>query len=331
MSNLFKPLFIIAAASFSATTALAQPQGLAQPSHNGEASYLLSTTQQTTSELPNNVAAILQTLPEDTVIGIAVLDKQGRLVFHHNSQRELPTASAIKSFLLFELFAHYGSELDRERRTDISAILKNKKHPAIAHFGQAHQQEIVDELQHISIKQLGSIMIDSTDRAGKPYSNIVYNAAANVAIALLGGPSATTVSVQQRHDAFRKVHFRRYMLARRNVTGDNTATPVALATLFQSTLNQTSKGSHPNIVREFANILLARDYPNGDKLYAKGGTLYSDPVTQVRSGQYRSGETAMNYAIMAHQKLKTKTSGKQQHEMLKKLTLAIYTGLQNPD
>ncbi|MCH2182461.1 MAG: hypothetical protein MK108_10690 [Mariniblastus sp.] len=284
----------------------------------------------TTSHLPKNVAAILQTIPDDMVIGLVVLDDRGKVMFHHNSQRELPAASSVKSILLLELFNRYAEELDQQPRQDIAAIVQNRKHPAVAHFSERSQQEIAAELSVVSIKQLGSILIDSKDPSGKTYSNIVYNGAANVAIALLGGPAAATAQMQQRHDAFQGVHLRRYMLARRNVTGDNTATPFALATLFQTTVGKTPPDVMGNTVQELTDILHVTDYPNGAKLYAKGGTLYSDPVTQVRSGHYSNGTRTMNYAIMASQKLRSRTSGKQQHEILKQLTLDLYTGLQNP-
>ena len=81
---------------------------------------------QTTSKLPKNVAAILQTIPDDTVIGLVVLDDQGKVVYQHNSRRELPAASSIKSILLLELFAQYAEELDRQPRDDIAAIVQNR-------------------------------------------------------------------------------------------------------------------------------------------------------------------------------------------------------------
>ena len=119
------------------------------------------------------------------------------------------------------------------------------------------------------------------------------------------------------------------MLARRNVTGDNTATPLALATLFQTTIDKNPADLTADTVQGITDILHARDYPNGATLYAKGGALYSDPVTQVRSGHYSDGKRKMNYAIMASQPLRSQTSGKQQYERLKELTMALYAGLQN--
>ena len=281
------------------------------------------------SQLPRDVSDLLRTVPTGTVIGLVVLDDQGRVVYEHNSRRELPAASSIKSILLLELFDRYAGELDRQPRPDIAAIVHNRKHPAVAHFKEPSQQEIANELSDVSIRQLGSILIDSKDPSGKTYSNIVYNGAANVAIALLGGPAAATQKMQRRDAAFRGAHLRRYMLARRNVTGDNTATPLALATLFQTTIDKNPADLTADTVQGITDILHARDYPNGATLYAKGGALYSDPVTQVRSGHYSDGKRKMNYAIMASQPLRSQTSGKQQYERLKELTMALYAGLQN--
>ncbi|MEE2826180.1 MAG: hypothetical protein VYE64_06090 [Planctomycetota bacterium] len=291
----------------------------------GQSQFIAETT---TSHVPKNVAAILQTIPDEMVIGLVVLDDRGKVMFHHNSQRELPAASSVKSILLLELFYRFSEELDQQPRPDIAAIVQNRQHPAIAHFQERSQQEIADELSNVSIRQLGSILIDSKDPSGKTYSNIVYNGAANVAIALLGGPAAATQKMQRRDAAFRGVHLRRYMLARRNVTGDNTATPLALATLFQTTIGKNPSDLTADTVQGITEILHARDYPSGATLYAKGGALYSDPVTQVRSGHYSDQKRTMNYAIMASQKLASQTSGKEQHDALQRLTLEIYTQLQ---
>jgi hypothetical protein len=46
-----------------------------------------------------------------------------------------------------------------------------------------------------------------------PASNVVYNAAANVVTAVLGGPEALTALIRKRDAAFAMVSARRYMLA----------------------------------------------------------------------------------------------------------------------
>lgn len=228
------------------------------------------------------------------------------------------------------MFATFADDLDAVDREDIGEIVNNGKHPAIAHFSTKRKKQIAEGLSGVSIRQLGSILIDYEDQAGNKYSNAVYNAASNVAIALLGGPEAASMAIQNRHKDFADVNFRRYMLAKRNVTGDNTATPLSLATLFHITVGRSPKGVKAQTAKEIASILHSVDYKNGAKLYSKGGTLYSDPVTQVRSGHYRRGKVRMNYAIMVKQTLHSKSSGKQQCETLKKLTGDVYAGLKDP-
>ena len=120
------------------------------------------------------------------------------------------------------------------------------------------------------------------------------------------------------------------MLANRNVTGDNTASPTSLATLFNISVGKTPKGLQSRTVKEVAKILYSTKYKNGAELYSKGGALHSNPVTHVRSGQYHKGKIRMNYAIMAKQELKSKTMAKKQFESLRQLTLDIYSGLQDP-
>jgi len=291
---------------------------------------LEKSTPQAKSKLPKNVASLVRALPNETVIGIIVLDRRGRVVFQHNSELELPAASSVKSILLLELFATFADELDTTDRDDIKQIVTNSKHPAIAHFGAKSKKLIAEGLAGVSIKQLGSILIDYRDQAGTKYSNAVYNAASNVAIALLGGPEGTTAKIHNRHKSFQDVHFRRYMLADRNVSGDNTASPLALATLFHVSVGKSPQGVKARTAKEVSKILHSVDYKNGAKLYSKGGTLHSDPVTQVRSGQYRRGKIRMNYAIMAKQTLRSKSSGKQQYDQLKKLTGDVYSGLKDP-
>jgi len=293
-------------------------------------SAALKEKQQPKSKLPKKVASLINTLQGDTEIGLIVLDRRGRIVFQHNSELELPAASSIKSHILLELFVKFAEELESTERDDIKKIVNDPKHPAIAHFSSKSKKLIAEELSSVSIQDLGSILIDYEDQSGKKYSNAVYNAASNVAIALLDGPEGATAAIQNRHEAFENVNVRRYMLANRNVTGDNTATPLGLATLFHISVGKAPKGVKAKITKEVANILHSVDYKNGAKLYYKGGTLYSNPVTQVRSGQYRKGKIRMNYAIMAKQTLKSKTSGKKQYEFLKKLTGDIYSGLKDP-
>jgi len=142
--------------------------------------------QQAASVLPKAVENIVKNLPADTDIGIIVLDRRGKVIFQHNAESEFPAASSIKAPLLLELFAKYADELDETDRDDIAAIVTDHENPAISHFSKKSRTLIADELAGVSIKQLGKILVDSNDQSGKKYANVVYNAASNIAIALLG-------------------------------------------------------------------------------------------------------------------------------------------------
>ena len=287
----------------------------------------MTTTGHTENPREGELRKLLDELPSSVVVGMVALDREGRVVIQQNAERELPTASSIKPLLLIELFVRYADELDRAGRDDIQEIVTRREHPAVAHFGDEDRALIAEELAKVSIKQLGKIMIDSEDQQGKQYANVVYNAASNVAIALLGGPVEATRLIHRRDPAFRVVHLRRYMLADRKVTGDNTATPMALATYFRLVLRRKVAGVEPAILDEVAAILHADDYDDGGKLYAKGGTLQTDPVTRVRAGQYQLGERRLSYAIFASQRLESPDTGKTQFDALSKLTREIFEAL----
>ena len=278
-------------------------------------------------DIPDEVIAILDDLSDETQVGFAVLNREAKIICAHRADEPFSSASSIKSAILLELFAKYGNELSKTSRFDIQSIVRNDEHPAIAHFGPATRNEIAIDLADVSIFRLGKIMIDSTDEAGKSYSNTTYNAAANVAIGLLGGPAKATERIHRRHPAFQRMHLRRYMLADRKVSGDNTATPLELATLFAMSIGENRRMVQPHEAAAATKILHSTDYPDGSRLYSKGGTLHSDPVTSVRSGQFQRRDVRMNYAIMATQKLSAAGSGARQYKELSQLTLNIYNQL----
>ncbi|MEN1678506.1 MAG: hypothetical protein AAGJ46_02860 [Planctomycetota bacterium] len=272
------------------------------------------------SKLQDALSPSLEGLPTDTTVGVVLLDGRGDVLFSQNAELELSAASSIKSSLLLEFFAKHASELRATGRRDVRAIVEDPRHPAIVHFDQATQQEIAGQLGDASVLRLGYILIDSNDETGAEYSNKVYNAAANVAIALLGGPAGSTRAIHERDASFAGANLRRYMLADRNVTGDNTATPMMLARFFQIALGEGHAGVDPAVAQAVADVLHRGDEPSGLKHFSKTGALYTDPVTSVRSGRYERGGRVMNYAIMATQKLGSPTSGAEQYKKLSEMT-----------
>ena len=275
-------------------------------------------------QLPESLAACLQQFPSDAKVGFVVLDRDQHEVFSHQPDQPLACASSIKAAILLELFARYADGLDETGRADIAKIVTSRRHPAIKHFAPSTQQEIAADLRDVSINELGKIMIDSQYADGRDSSNTTYNAATNVAIALLGGPRATTRRIHQRDKLLEGLTVRRYMLADRKAKGDNTATPRSLATVFAMTVGKQLPKLDAPASQAAVDILHARDFPNGSQLYAKGGSLYSDPVTSVRAGQLRSGDSQMNYAIMVVQDLQSPQSGKTQYEALSEQSLQLF-------
>lgn len=258
-------------------------------------------------------------------IGVAILDDKGKLVFGINEIEEMPAASSIKALILFELLDKYRTSSDRTV-AEIPAILRNAKHPAMAHFSPESKQKIQRSLENVTVEDLGKILVDSSDSNGRKYSNSVYNAASNIAIALLGGPESCTQLIHDRHKSLDGIFVRRYMLAKRSA-GDNTATPRSLASFYYLVFNSEAKkiNSTNAVLSKTQEILHATTYSSGNILFAKGGTLYSDPVTNVRSGRYATSNNAMNYAILTNQPLLTPNTARAQYEVLSTLSLNIYT------
>ncbi len=227
--------------------------------------------------------------------GIWVGGPTGAALYESGSGETLPTASAIKTAILIELFAKFADTLDQPP-SGLGAILKDE-HPAIAHFSSQQRDEVRKGLGGESVRRLGGIMMGSVSA-----SNIVYNAAANVAIALLGGPGDATRSIGARDSAFATIAVRRYMLADRKATGDNVATPASLAAVLQRLASRRVTGIANSTVEDIRKAMLAKDDPRGGKLFLKDGDLASDPVTCVRSGwSEKSGSGAVVYVVMVAQ------------------------------
>ncbi len=195
-----------------------------------------------------------------------------------------PAASSIKVAYLIELFAELGDALDQPV-PNAAAVVGDPKHPAIAHFDAEVRREIRDRLEPADARTVGRHMIRGTG-----VSNAVYNAAANLTTAFLGGPPALTGRIHARRRDFAGIHSRRYMLAARDRTGDNTATAASLAAVLGGIARGDLPGVPPGIHREMRDVLFLEETPGG-RHYYKGGALDSFPVTRVLSGYFeRPGE-----------------------------------------
>jgi hypothetical protein len=209
--------------------------------------------------------------------GLWVGEASGDALYASGQGDTLPTASAIKTAILIELFARFADALDRPP-AGLDAILRDD-HPAIAHFAPGGRDEVRGGLAGASVRRIGGVMMGSIDA-----TNLVYNAAANVAIGLLGGPAEATRSIGSRDPAFAPIAVRRYMLADRKAHGDNEATTAALASVLQRLASRRVPGLAEATVEDIRRAVLAKDDPRRGRVFSKEGDLATSPITCVRSG-----------------------------------------------
>jgi hypothetical protein len=206
-----------------------------------------------------------------------------------------PTASAIKAFYLVELFDRFKGRLDDEL-VEAKAILKDDRHPAISHFSAETRAEIRSELNGATVRRIGEVMIGKVKA-----SNAVYNAAANVTTAVLGGPQALTEAIHRRDPAFKSVAVRRYMLRDRKMPGDNEATAAAFAALHQKLASAKLQGIDAATMKAVREVLRSNEASKLGARFGKGGSLDTDPLTQVRAGWWDTKNGVVVYVVMAAQ------------------------------
>lgn len=220
----------------------------------------------------------------------------GEALYEESPDTPRPAASSIKTAYLVEFFSDRADALD-EPVPDAVDVVGNPEHPAIVHFDADTQAEIKEHLETADARTVGRHMIRGTG-----VSNPVYNAAANLVTAFLGGPPELTARIQARHPDYAGIDSRRYMLAARDVTGDNTATAGSLAAVLAAIARSDVPGVSPETHAAIRDILFLEDTEDGRHFY-KGGSLNSSPITRVLSGYYAApAEPAgreLVYAFMA--------------------------------
>ena len=251
------------------------------------------------------IAAALATVPAE---GLPGLERSihlraadpglagGAPLYTEAAEAPRPAASSIKTAYLVELFAARAEALD-EPLPGAEGIVGDPQHPAVAHFDAETRAEIREHLARATARTVGRHLI-----RGDGVSNAVYNAAANLATAFLGGPRALTARIHERHPDFSGIEARRYMLAARNVTGDNEATAASLAAVLAAIATGTLPGVGAETHEALREVLFLAEEGGetthekgsdeegggGARLhYFKGGSLNSDPITRVLSGYTR--------------------------------------------
>lgn len=225
-----------------------------------------------------------------------------------------PTASAIKAYYLVVLFDRYKDQLDEEL-PGTAKILGDDNHPAISHFTAEQREEIRRDLKGATVRRVGDVMIGKTK-----VSNAVYNAAANLVTAVLGGPEALTQSIRNLDPAFQSVSARRYMLRDRTDPGDNEATAAAFAVLYQRLATGRLSGIDGDALSAVRSTLLWEKDPQRGTRYGKAGSLNSDPLTRVRAGWWETAQGPFVYVVMVEQPMRAPVSENQAAEAIRKLT-----------
>jgi hypothetical protein len=246
----------------------------------------------------------------------------GEPIYQLAATRAMPAASVVKTAILIELFAARAGHLDEPLGAAADAAIADDKHGAMAPFSAAQRKEIRAALAGATTRTVGAIMMGS-----QKASNAVYNGAASVAIAALGGPADTTAKIRARDPAFGGIVVGRYMLAPRSPS-DNTATPAALAAALAAIASGKVPGADAATVEAMAQVMLQnRDAALGVHRH-KEGNLDNDPMVVIKTGFYaRTGAPPLIYAVGAALSAKPTTGRDAAHRRLEKLTDAILAKL----
>ena len=209
-----------------------------------------------------------------------------------NVDQPMPVASAIKAGYLVELFASLPGCLDLPL-PNAAAVLANEKHPAVAHFSPAQRATAEQALGNASVRRIGEAMI-----TGRGVDNATYNVAANLVTAHFGGPQWLEAKLHARDPAWQGLHVRRYMLADRKVNGDNEATARSLAAVHSDLALAAVPGVDARTVAAARAILARPADAAGRAVFAKGGSLDSDPVTRVEAGWHEAPDRVLVHVVM---------------------------------
>lgn len=248
-----------------------------------------------TGELGREVDGMLAGHGDGVKASAWVGGAKGAAWFEREAGVVRPTASAVKTFFLVELFDKYRGRLD-EPLPGADAVLGDDSHLAISHFTSQQREEIRKELGGKSVRYVALAMMGK-----EKVSNVVYNAAANVVMAVLGGPEKLTEAIHRRDPAFASVAARRYMLRDRKEHGDNEATVEAFAALYQHLASKDLAGVDEGTMGAVWDALYRGETAGMGKHYDKVGDLESDPLTGVRAGWWETGTGPVVYVVMVEQ------------------------------
>jgi len=245
--------------------------------------------------LDSEIDSVIRAYGTDLAVGLWIGGPTGGAWYERNSDVSYPTASAIKTAYLLELFAAYAHALDAPL-PGLDRLLGRDGHPCLAPFSRAQRDDIRHALRGASARKIGRIMMAKTRAA-----NHVYNAAANVATAILGGPAELSRRIRARDPAFAPATVRRYMLADRRPRGENTATAASLAAVLQRLASHRAPGLTHRLVAAAREAMKTTRDRRGGRIYVKTGYLPPHPIIRVWSGWRESGHGSTVCVVMTCQ------------------------------
>ena len=274
--------------------------------------------------LDEKVTKLVADAGDGVEIGVWFGAPSGEPIYQRGADRVMPAASVVKTAILVELFAAHAGHLDEPLGAAADAVLADDKHPALAPFSKTQRTEIRTALRGATVRTVGALMMGS-----RQPSNAVYNGAANLTIALLGGPAEVSAKIRARDAAFGGVVVRRYMLVARTADNDNDATPAALATVLAA----LASGKVPGVDAATAEAMVQAMMQSKDPVLGvyrhKIGNLDSDPMVCLKTGFHvrGGGKPPLVYVVGAALKAKPSGSRDEAHRRLDKLTDAVLAAL----
>lgn len=254
-------------------------------------------------DLGERVEEVLAEHGEGVVCSLWLGGLEGEPRFELAADTPRACASSIKTAYLIELFAKYAGRLDETLDETLDGALpgaaealSDPRHPAIVHFDEETQAEIREHLENATVRRVGVAMIRGTG-----VSNEVYNAAANLVTAMFGGPEGLTRAIHARDHSLSGLVVRRYMLAARDVSGDNHATAASLAAALRMLATGKVPGVDVRTVAAMRAVMRVDDHPELGAHYLKTGSLDSDPMVRILSGWHEKHGEGLVYVVIAEQ------------------------------
>lgn len=247
---------------------------------------------QNISNLHNELDSIRQVHCPDASFSFWAESVSDTLVNSVNADSLWPTASAIKLFILPAFYQEFKADWDTVPDVLDSILNYEPGFQDPLHMFSASQRSVIDSvLSGFTYKQLAAGMMGIGS-----LGNASYNACANIAIFLLGGPAMTTSRIHSMHPDLSDVRIGRYMLEARTDSTDNINRMTDFATLVRMIHYQTIPSLQPSDYPKLEACIWSGTY-DGRTYYQKSGGLTSAPSLRSRVGYIIDDNNTLIYAL----------------------------------